>query len=226
MDNQTQATSNSRAASAWARIARLALACSVALSAACATAAQPSLIQEPYGSQRRAQHDVGQQQAIGSAVKPRQVVPAPPPAQRVPSTSGALTPFTPTDSPLLSAIPKGPQGSAPPALDPLLSPPPVRTYRPSARWWTPSYEPYYSYGYPHCGYTGYGCPAVVGFGYGYQPGYGYQLGYGYQHRVWAGRSFNYGSHHRYRHQHRRSRRADSERLGRIPGTVRGARVRR
>ena len=146
---------------------------------------------------------------------PRQVIAAPAPAQAVvvaapapapanepsappPATAPQQPPapelsaFTPTDSPLLTATPRGPQGSPPAGLDPLLAPAPrVVTYRvfPTA------YRPYYGGYYATCG--GYGCgTGYYGVGYPLWWGGGFASGSYYRHRSY-GQGYNhsgYGHH--------------------------------
>lgn len=128
----------------------------------------------------------------GSSAAPRQVIAAPPPATQV--AQGKPGPaFTPSDSPLLAAVKRGPQGKSSPREPDLW--PSYRRSRPRLNV-DVVYTPYYAYGYPYCG-PGYGA-ACYGYGFGGPYAYGY----------WGARPYAYGfgarSWHHHSHGHVRA----------------------
>ncbi len=128
---------------------------------------------------------------------------------QVPAAAPALAAFTPTDSPLLTAYPRGPQGKAPP-VEPSL----YRGYRRDTSWNRPVYYgsfnscgsyygcgPYYGpgaygygYGYRYPGYYGSAYPGLYGYGYGRPIVFGSVYGRGWGHHSGG----HYGSHHHHR----------------------------
>ncbi len=169
-------------------------------------------------------------QTAASPVAPRVIVAAPAPAAQaapalapapdsdtntqapLPVASPALAAFTPTDSPLLTAYPRGPQGKAPPVEPPL-----YRGYRSTTSWNRPVYYGSfrtcgsyydcgayygsgayaYGYGYRYPDNYGYAYPGVYGYGYGAPVVFGSVYGRGWSHHS--------GGHHGSHHHHGRRR---------------------